>query len=152
MVFVKSSYSSWLSIVAPAAIDTSGLADGAFSGELLGATTNQPCSLCSTRNSAMKRAASLMIGYTSARYDGSPENRYRSHRWCESHAEAVGHIPQKTPSTGPVIRHISVLWCVTHPPAPYITRAVSRPASDNSLTMSMNGSCISANAVSSAGQ
>src|SRR5690625_6900386 len=93
-----------------------------------------------------------MIGYTSARYDGSPENRYRSHRWCESHAEAVGHIPQKTPSTGPVIRHISVLWCVTHPPAPYITRAVSRPASDNSLTMSMNCSCISANAVSSAGQ
>ena len=55
-------------------------------------------------------------------------------------------------SMGPEARHRSVLWWVTQPLAPYITRAVWAPLTARSRTISTRGSTHSERAVGSAGQ
>ena len=49
---------------------------------------------------------------------GRPAKTAWSHNCAQNQAPPVGHTPHGAPSTGPVARQRSVLWCITQPRAP----------------------------------
>ena len=62
----------------------------------------------------------------------------------DSQAPPVGNMPQVVPSTGPAMRHRSVLWWATQPPQSYIVRAVLAPVTCRSFSIEKKGSVASA--------